>query len=71
MKISEEIKKYRGFKASDLESEIAKAKRELDLLRLEIRANKGENYAKIADIRKKVARLMTILAENSKEKNDR
>lgn len=63
MKKPDMIKKIKNFKNSELEVETAKAKSELKLLYLEVRAGKVDNYSKVSAKRKEIARMLTIKAK--------
>lgn len=65
MKKTEELKKQRTLSAENLKSEIIKVRKELSILRLEVQANKVQNFAKVGVLRKNIARLHTL--ENNGE----
>ena len=60
MKKNEELKKMKGLTEANLKAEIEKTRKELNLLRLEVQANKVQDFSKIGILRKNIARLHTI-----------
>lgn len=69
MKKQDFMKKIEKFSKSEIADEVIKAKKELNVLYLEIRAGKSDNYSKVSIRRKDVARLLTIKSQNSGETN--
>ena len=63
MKQVEQIKKMRSMKDSEIVSEIRAQKNELSLNALKVGAGKLDNYSKIQESKKNIARLNTILNE--------
>jgi ribosomal protein L29 len=60
MKRTEELKKMKSLSVANLKLEIAKVKKELGILRLEVQANKVQDFSKVGVLRKNIARLHTI-----------
>ena len=63
MKLSEQMKAFRGMDASSLEAEIAARKVELMKLRFQQAVGNIPNPARLNTLRKEVARLATLRSE--------
>jgi large subunit ribosomal protein L29 len=63
MKLSEQMKAFRGMDASSLEAEIAARKEELMKLRFQQAVGNIPNPARLNTLRKEVARLATLRSE--------
>lgn len=59
MKVAE----IRGMAVDEMEQKVEELKKELLNLRIELKIGKLEKHARIRDVRKSVARLLTILRE--------
>ena len=55
----------RNMSASDLEKKLAELKDELFKLRFQLTINQLDNPHKIADVKKDIARVMTIITEKN------
>ena len=58
-------KEIRAMSSEQLESKLADLKKDLFYLRLQHATNQLENPGKIADVKKDIARIKTILVEKS------
>ena len=67
MKVNELIKSLRALSDEELESKIKESKKELFDLRLKQSTGVLEQPSKIHELRKSVARMMTILNERKNE----
>ena len=63
MKNSENLKKYRNMKLTDLKSELKAQQKEHALYSLKVGAGKEDNFSKISKLSKNIARINTILLE--------
>lgn len=68
MKSSQEMKKLNAMGKDKLIKELEKEKINLSNLRLAVAARKEDNIAKIKKSKKRVARILTVLAKESDEK---
>ena len=57
----------RGMSVDEIEQKIADLKKELLTLRVELRAGKLEKHGRIREVKKSIARLMTILQEEKRK----
>ncbi|MFA7243748.1 MAG: 50S ribosomal protein L29 [Patescibacteria group bacterium] len=60
MKKTEELKRIKNMKDTEILAEIAKARKEIAVKSLSVKAGKSSNHAQISDNKKKLARLLTI-----------
>ena len=61
------IEELRSKSASELNEELVSAKKELFNLRFQNATNQLDNTARIKDVRRNIARIQTVIAEQSKE----
>ena len=67
MKSSKYLEDLRGKSVSELTEELVLAKKELFNLRFQNATNQLDNTARIKDVRRNIARIQTVIAEQSKE----
>jgi len=67
MKNSKYLEELRGKSVSELGEELVLAKKELFNLRFQNATNQLDNTARIKDVRRNIARIQTVIAEQSKE----
>ncbi len=67
MKNSKYLEELRGKSVSELGEELTLAKKELFNLRFQNATNQLDNTARIKDVRRNIARIQTVIAEQSKE----
>ena len=65
MKITEQIKKYRGMKDTELVSELKNLKKELTLVSLKVKVGKQADISQVNKIKKNIARLNSIISEKA------
>ena len=58
-------KEFRDMSASDLEKKLAELKDEIFKLRFQHAINQLDNPHKIADVKKDIARVMTVISEKN------
>ena len=63
MKSNKYLEELRGKSAAELNDALVEAKKELFNLRFQNATNQLENPVKIADVKKSIARVMTIIRE--------
>ena len=63
MKINKYVEDLRAKSATELNEELAAAKKELFNLRFQNATNQLDNTSRIKDVRKNIARIQTIIAE--------
>ncbi|MCR4672203.1 MAG: 50S ribosomal protein L29 [Lachnospiraceae bacterium] len=66
MKTNDYIKELEGKSAEDLKKELTAAKEELFSLRFQSATNQLENTSSIKTVRRKIARIMTVMSEKAK-----
>lgn len=66
MKIKEFVEDLKSKSASELNEELVAAKKELFNLRFQNATNQLDNTSRIKEVRKNIARIQTVLAENAK-----
>ena len=64
MKINKYVEDLRAKSATELNEELVAAKKELFNLRFQNATNQLDNTSRIKDVRKNIARIQTIIAEN-------
>ena len=69
MKINKYVEDLRTKSAAELNDELVAAKKELFNLRFQNATNQLENTSRIKDVRKNIARIQTVIAENAKAAN--
>ena len=67
MKSAKYLEELRSKSASELNEELVSAKKELFNLRFQNATNQLDNTARIKDVRRNIARIQTVIAEQSKE----
>ncbi|MFA5926841.1 MAG: 50S ribosomal protein L29 [Patescibacteria group bacterium] len=70
MKKVEELKKLRLMKHAELEKELSDTSKKASLERLAVAAGKNQNYSSLSKLRKTAARINTLIAEKSGEKDE-
>ena len=63
MKINKYVEDLKAKSASELNTELVAAKKELFNLRFQNATNQLENTARIKEVRKNIARIQTVIAE--------
>ena len=63
MKISKYVEDLKAKSASELNTELVAAKKELFNLRFQNATNQLDNTARIKEVRKNIARIQTVIAE--------
>ena len=63
MKINKYVEDLKAKSASELNTELVAAKKELFNLRFQNATNQLDNTARIKDVRKNIARIQTVIAE--------
>jgi large subunit ribosomal protein L29 len=63
----DEIRKLRDKTIPELQKDLAEDREALRAMKFDLAAGKIKNEGKIKDTRKKIARIMTFIAEKSKE----
>ncbi len=63
MKIKKYVEDLRAKSASELDTELVAAKKELFNLRFQNATNQLDNTARIKEVRRNIARIQTIMAE--------
>lgn len=66
MKTNKYIEELRTKTTTELKEELVSAKKELFNLRFQNATSQLDNTSRIAEVRKNIARIQTILTENSK-----
>lgn len=66
MKTTKFLDELRNQSAAELQSELVAAKKELFNLRFQNATNQLDNTSRIAEVRKNIARIQTIITEQSK-----
>ena len=61
------VEELRGKSQAELQDELVAAKKELFNLRFQNATNQLDNTARIKDVRRNIARIQTVIAEQSKE----
>lgn len=69
MKINKYVEDLRTKSAAELNDELVAAKKELFNLRFQNATNQLENTSRIKDVRRNIARIQTVIAENAKAAN--
>lgn len=69
MKINKYVEDLKTKSAAELNVELVAAKKELFNLRFQNATNQLENTSRIKDVRKNIARIQTVIAENAKAAN--
>ena len=65
MKINKYVEELRTKSASELNTELVAAKKELFNLRFQNATNQLDNTARIKEVRKNIARIQTVIAEQN------
>ncbi|MDD3338313.1 MAG: 50S ribosomal protein L29 [Lachnospiraceae bacterium] len=66
MKISKYVEDLKSKSAAELNEELVAAKKELFNLRFQNATNQLDNTSRIKDVRKNIARIQTVIAEQAK-----
>ena len=66
MKSKKYIEELKAKSAAELQDELVAAKKELFNLRFQNATNQLDNTSRIAEVRKNIARISTIIAQNAK-----
>ena len=66
MKTKQYVKELQGKTVEELQTELVAAKKELFNLRFQNATNQLDNTSRIAEVRKNVARIQTVIAEKSR-----
>lgn len=67
MKINKYVEELKAKSASELNTELVAAKKELFNLRFQNATNQLDNTARIKEVRKNIARIQTVIAEKNAE----
>ena len=66
MKTSKYLEELKGQSVTDLNAQLVEAKKELFNLRFQNATNQLDNTSRIKEVRKKIARIQTIITEKEK-----
>ena len=66
MKSKKYLEELKAKSAAELQDELVAAKKELFNLRFQNATNQLDNTSRIAEVRKNIARISTIIAQNTK-----
>ena len=66
MKTSKYLEELKGQSVTDLNAQLAEAKKELFNLRFQNATNQLDNTSRIKEVRKNIARIQTIITEKEK-----
>ena len=66
MKSKKYVEELRGKSQAELQDELVAAKKELFNLRFQNATNQLDNTSRISEVRKNIARISTIIAQNEK-----
>ena len=66
MKSKKYLEELKAKSAAELQDELVAAKKELFNLRFQNATNQLDNTSRIAEVRKNIARISTIIAQNAK-----
>ena len=66
MKSKKYVEELRGKSQAELQDELVAAKKELFNLRFQNATNQLDNTSRISEVRKNIARISTIIAQNAK-----
>ena len=66
MKSKKYVEELKAKSAAELQDELVAAKKELFNLRFQTATNQLDNTSRIAEVRKNIARISTIIAQNTK-----
>ena len=66
MKTNKYVNELKGKTVAELHEELVSAKKELFNLRFQNATSQLDNTSRIAEVRKNIARIQTIITENSK-----
>ena len=66
MKSKKYVENLKAKSAAELQDELVAAKKELFNLRFQNATNQLDNTSRIAEVRKNIARISTIIAQNAK-----
>ena len=66
MKTNKYVNELKGKTVAELNEELVSAKKELFNLRFQNATSQLDNTSRIAEVRKNIARIQTIITENSK-----
>ncbi len=61
-----DVSELRAMSDADLRDQLAESKRELFNLRMQLAARQLENFRRIREVRRDVARVLTVLGERSR-----
>jgi large subunit ribosomal protein L29 len=67
VKINKFVEDLKGKSATELNDELVAAKKELFNLRFQNATNQLENTSRIKEVRRNIARIQTVIAEQAKE----
>ena len=67
MKTNTFVKELRGKSVEELNQELVAAKKELFNLRFQNATNQLDNTSRIKEVRRNIARIQTVIAEQAKE----
>ena len=65
MKINKYVEELRGKSAAELHEELVAAKKELFNLRFQNATNQLDNTSRIKEVRKNIARIQTVIAQQA------
>ncbi|MDE6208777.1 MAG: 50S ribosomal protein L29 [Lachnospiraceae bacterium] len=69
MKINEYVKDLKSKSVAELNDELVAAKKELFNLRFQNATNQLDNTSRIKEVRKNIARIQTVISEQTKAAN--
>ena len=69
MKINEYVKDLKSKSVAELNDELVAAKKELFNLRFQNATNQLDNRSRIKEVRKNIARIQTVISEQTKAAN--
>ena len=69
MKINKYVEGLKAKSATELQEELVAAKKELFNLRFQNATNQLDNTSRIKEVRKNIARIQTVSAENANQKS--
>ncbi len=69
MKINEYVKDLKAKSVAELNDELVAAKKELFNLRFQNATNQLDNTSRIKEVRKNIARIQTVISEQTKAAN--
>ena len=66
MKSKKFVEELKGASVADLQAQLVEAKKELFNLRFQNATNQLDNTARIREVRRNIARISTVIAQNEK-----